>query len=388
MSQDTPPAAYGGTLPVDFAPFTLRARAPVSPAWLAWLGAALRGDRPALPGAMPDERQDQWPALEAHGVLPLLYVRLRDDPAWPSLPQATRDALTLAFQASATRSLRMEAELTRIAAALATAGVPVGLLKGSAMGRSVYGSPAERPVSDLDLLVPAAEAQTACRTVAGLGFRPLGLAGEGRLGRWQRRYRAELALTAAVPERGGLLVELHWSLVELPYYIDRISLAEVWAAMQPRPDLPGASLPDPAVLLLHACAHLAFHHSQDLRLIWLVDLDRLARWPALDWAQVLARTERWNLGLAVAASLAAAHRWLGTPAPGDVRARLDQLAADPVGRSMWGLGDERPGRAWRRAATTWAAFTPRQRSRYGAWLALRTLAWPVETAVRLLDARP
>lgn len=360
------------------APFRLRASAPLAAPWLDWLGAALRADAGPLATPPPDDLTAALPALRAHGIAPLLYVRLRDDRAWSALAPAAQAALAEAFRESATRTFALEAELAGIVAALAAADVPVALLKGAALGRLVYGSPAERPLSDLDLLIPAERAEAAMDALAPAGFRPLNLATRGRLGRWGRRYRCEAPLVGQTGPRRGLLAELHWSLVELPYYIDRIDLAGVWQRARPAAGLPAAALPDAADLLIHACAHLALHHSTDMRLIWLADIDRLTRTAGLNWAAVLDRTECWGLGLAVQAPLAAAAAWLGAPVPAPAAATLARLAEDPVGRSMWGLGDERPGRAGRRARATWRAFTPRQRVRYTAWLALRALSRPFE----------
>lgn len=363
----------------DFQPFALWPGAELTPAWLRWLGETLRaGGRP--PEALPGDPESVLPALDAHGLLPLVYLALRDGPAWQAWPAAGRAALAAAFRANVLRSYLMETELTRIAAALAASGTPVALLKGAATGRTVYDSPAGRPVNDLDLLIPAAAAEEARRAVAALGYAAHGPLGRGRFGRWQRRYRSELQMVCTVPGRQGLLVELHWSLVELPYYVERIPMAEVWAATRPIQGLPGASIPDAAALLLHSCAHLALHHSRNLRLIWLVDVDRLARWEALDWEALTARAERWGLGLATKTALEAAAGWLGAPLPARAMARLAGLAEDPVCRSMWGIGDEQPDRARRRARATWAAFTAGQRARYAAWLALRAVARPFEAA--------
>ncbi len=366
---------------VDFAPFRLSTRTPLTAPWLRWLGGALRaGGRPLepLPAPPSDDLTAVVPALRAHGVAPLLYVRLRDDPMWEALPPAPRAVLVAAFQESATRAFTLEVALGEAAAALAAADVPVMLLKGAALGRLIYGSPAERPMGDLDLLVPAARVDAGMRALAALGYRPAGLSATGRLGRWQRRYRCEAPFVAPAGPRGGLLVELHWSLVELPYYIDRIDLDEMWRRKTPAAGLPGAALPDAADLLIHACAHLALHHSGDARLIWLTDIDRLARSAGLSWAAVVDRAGRWGLGLAVHAALGAAAAWLGTPRPADASAALARLADDPAGRAMWGLGDEQPGRTGRRARASWRAFTPRQRVRYAAWLALRAITQPFE----------
>ena len=242
----------------------------------------------------------------------------------------------------------------------------------------MYGSPAARLVNDLDLLIPADNVEEARAAVALLGYDAHGPLGSGRFGRWQRRYRCELQMVCADPARLGLLVELHWSLVELPYYVERIPMSEVWATTRPAERLPGAVMPDPATLLLHSCAHVALHHSRTLRLIWLVDVDRLARSAALDWDALTERSERWGLGLAAYATLKATAAWLATPLPADAMTRLAQQADDPVLRSMWGLGDEVPGGARHRARVTWAAFSGRQRLRYGAWMASRALVRPFE----------
>ena len=143
---------------------------------------------------------------------------------------------------------------------------------------------------------------------------------------------------------------------------------------------PAPSIPDPATLLLHGCAHVSLHHSRALRLIWLVDVDRLARSEALDWDALSERSARWGLGLAAYTTLKTTAAWLGTPLPAAVMARLAQQADDPVLRAMWGLGDEVPGGARRRARATWTAFSGRQRLRYGAWMASRALARPFEAA--------
>jgi hypothetical protein len=364
----------------DFSPFALRPGAGLPPAWLVWLGGALAGDGAAAPPPPPGDPAAILPALAAHGLAPLVYLRARDRASEQGWPPPVLAALAEAFQANAVRSFLMEAELSRIVAALAARDVPVALLKGAALGRNVYDSPAARPIGDLDLLIPAGRAEDARAAVAALGYAAHGPLGGGPFGRWQRRYRAELQLVGAAPGCRDLLVELHWSLVELPYYIERIRMAEVWAAAVPCGPLPGASLPDLATLLLHACAHLALHHSRSLRLIWLVDADRLARSPALDWDAVVARADRWGLGLAAHAALQAAAAWLATPLPAAPRARLARLAEDPVARSMWGAGDEVPGGARRRARATWSAFRGRQRVHYAAWLALRALARPLEAA--------
>lgn len=370
MSSTAPP-------PPAIGRFTVAARAPVPSPWLSWLGEALRpGTRPlsALPAL---DAETVASVLNFHGVAPLLYLRLRSDPLWHRLTPTLQQELAASYQLNTVRSFLLQEEVTRIAAALAAQPTPVMLLKGLALAQAVYDNLAERPVNDLDLLLPAAQIDTAQQALADLGYRAVGLRW---LGRWQRRYRSELPMVCADQSgpRAGLLAELHWSLVESPYYVDRVATEAIWRRSRPAAWPPDARLPDLSTLLLHSAAHMALHHSQHLRLIWLVDVDRLARRPDLDWDDVLARAAAWGFGLALQAALEAGNIWLGTPSPAAVRERLAVLAAEPAAQVMWGVGDERAGRAWQRAWATWRVLGPRQRLRYAAWLGLRAVARPVE----------
>ena len=319
------------------------------------------------------------PELRAHQLTPFVYARLRASPGWRSVPLPVQRVLAEDFQAHSVRTYLMQTELAAIAAALDEAGVPVLLLKGAALGRLVYVSPAERPIGDFDLLIPANRLEAARQALEQRQYRAQGLFW---MARWQQRYRAELPLVCRAPDRQNLLVELHWSLVELPYYIDRIPMAEIWRDSVPAGDLPGARLPDPATALLHSCAHWALHHSQEQRLLWLLDVDRLTRWDRLDWDLVLDRATRWGLQLALHTIVLQAEEKLGSSVPEVVRHTMAHWQPAPVETAMWGLGDERPGRTRQRIRTTWTAMDASQRRRYAAWLALRGALWYPESFSR------
>lgn len=358
-----------------FTPFTLTHSASLSPLWLNWLGAVLNAEAaaPAQPPAA--DWQEALPALDRHGILPLIHGRLRSSLAWNNLTPATRTALAEAYYTNAARGYLLGEELARIVSALAGQGIATLLLKGLAAAQMIYSGLAERVVNDFDLLVRVTDVDASLAVLSGMGYRAVGLSW---LSRWQRRYRSEIPLVCAQPPCTGLLVELHWSLVESPYHVDRVSTQDIWQRAQSSTQVAGAWLPDPATLLVHGAAHLALHHSRELRLIWLVDLDRLARHPALDWDEVLHMAEAWRLGLALQAGMQAASNWLATPVPAPVWTRLETLAHDPVAVATWGVGDEQPGRWWRRARVTWSVLGPAERWRYAAWLSLRAVARPFE----------
>lgn len=357
-----------------FAPFSFRDAYALSDEWADWLARALSQKERTPLQPSPEGLEEAGSVLSAHGILPLLYVRLRDDPAWSSLTPEFRAALAAAFQSNAARSFLLEDELVRIGQACRD----LGLLKGSALGRTVYDDPSLRPVSDFDLLVRREAVSDTQSALESLGYRAVGIAGDRHIGPWVRRYRAELPLVADVAGVGRLLVELHWALVEAPYYVERIAPADLRQGASPAPGLPQFFIPRPPVLLAHACAHLAMHHSRDLRLIWLVDIDRLASSTTMDWDEVVRIAEKWKLGHAIHTCLAVVSHWLGTITPAEVAPALARSASDPISAGSWGIGDETKGRAWRRAMNTLTILRPTEALRYAAWLGMRTALRPLE----------
>lgn len=354
----------------------------MEPAWLEWLGGALSGDRSALSPPPPHSGQ-LLHALDQHGVLPSLHIRLREDPLWKRLDPGFQDGLTYAFQAAALRAMYLDTELARVVGALSARAIPVCLLKGLALTHLVYDSLAERPVADFDLLIPAEYAVSGLQAVTPLGYTCTEWAPTGWAGRSLRRFRSELAFIGQAPGRFALIVELHWSLLDIPYYREQIKAEEIWSRTAPVQSLPGAFMPDAAILMVHACAHMAYHHSRNLKLMWLVDVDRLGRLPKLDWASVVATARDWRLSLAVKTTLEAAIHWTGMPAP---RWVIDELATGTdteLERRLWGVGDEPRRRGLRRASTSWNAFDWAERARFAAYLGSLVLAWPMNKLYRV-----
>jgi hypothetical protein len=105
----------------------------------------------------------------AHRVAPALAVRAVDagidGPALTSWRQALR--------ASAARRTLLEASMSRLGAALAAAGVAWAPLKGMGVTKLLYPQPAERPTSDLDVLVAAKDLQAARQALSEQDWQPV-----------------------------------------------------------------------------------------------------------------------------------------------------------------------------------------------------------------------
>jgi hypothetical protein len=115
----------------------------------------------------------QWPlVLEraySHEVYPLLYRSLRAL-GFPGVPQAVQTELKGAYLANAWRNELFAEELARLLGLLGQAGIRVIPLKGVAPAQSLYGDPAARVCSDIDILVPPGEAARTRRIILTNGY--------------------------------------------------------------------------------------------------------------------------------------------------------------------------------------------------------------------------
>jgi hypothetical protein len=172
---------------------------------------------------------------------------------------------------------RIEHDLPPLVAALGHAGVAVAPIKGVAYASRLYASPAERPMSDIDLLVPPGQRETARDVLSRQGFRPAPAA----------------ALHHAEPwVRSDLSIDLHWNIIAPGR--SRIDLDAVWARTESGwPD--GARQLEAVDALVFHLVHLARNRLR-LPLINVVDAARLLELADADLA--LARARAWGVGRA------------------------------------------------------------------------------------------
>lgn len=153
------------------------------------------------------------------------------------------------------RQDRLQRRLEETVGALARADVPVWLLKGAALSRTVYPGPEERPMSDLDLLVPPGRAREARRLCRDTGWS----AAPGRFD--PRDYRDHPHLPPLVDDGDPELeLELHTGLFARGQ-VPAFSPAELTAADRPLPIGRGRALvPGPTEHLQYVCLHFAWSH--------------------------------------------------------------------------------------------------------------------------------
>ncbi|MFO7641302.1 MAG: nucleotidyltransferase family protein [Candidatus Competibacteraceae bacterium] len=310
---------------------------PISPSLdpvKAWLAALVRG---AELGPMPDEAA-LLATARTEGVLALSHDRLRRSPVWTRYPETLRAALTRHACQEVAVDMARAAELREVLAALAREGLAVLLLKGAALAHTLYPEPHLRERCDTDVLLPSREeAERAWRVLQTLGYqRPNAISGD--------LISHELGCYKTGP--GGLTfaLDVHWRLSNNALFAERFTFAELAAAAVPIPALgPDARGLGVVHALLLACTHRIGHlpdGSAD-RLIWLNDIDRLARcFTEEHWRPFTALAEERGVCGPALDGLRAAQAWLATMAPEAVLRRLragaDRERFDPrQARSRW-----------------------------------------------------
>ena len=288
-----------------------------------FLMGLLRDSNPGALSMRPSEIQD-WETITkdaaGHGLIPLLYRRLKGSNLHRQLPGDLAGRLEEQRFALAARNLMLASELERILAACEERQVPCAPLRGLALAERLYGDITARPMGDLDLLVRKHDLPEVAAILLGFGFSEM----DRRPGFAQAFY---YTLKFFKDRHGWIIVEPHWSLA-YPPFTDRLDMEGVWKRCV-RGRVVGVEtwLLGQEELLLHLCLHLT-HHDGAAPLLWFYELDRLLRanQTALDWSRFVALARQAGLGFFLAQALRSVQALFATPIPGEI---LGQLTREP-----------------------------------------------------------
>lgn len=272
------------------------------------------------------------------GVAPLLYASVRGQglaPAW------FEQELKQVYDLNATRNLRLLHELTLVLEQLERAQIAAIVLKGAALAETLYGNFALRPMFDLDLLVRREALPRAMETLAAVGYTMATVEPyEGAA--------LENENEILLHKRGVLDValELHWSLIDSPFYQQAAAMDWFWQTSQPAHIGGRQSLVlGPEAQLIHLCAHLALHH-RGKGLLWLHDVASLILigGKRLNWDELVTRTAALDLALPVRHVLSQVTEDWSVPVPPIVLQQLNAL--QPSQRAaqiyIWSMQPVRP----------------------------------------------
>ena len=255
----------------------------------AWYPQAVEGLAAwVLQPEQPPAAAAGWPAAAwetfgiaayLHGVLPLLWAM----PWRTQLPLPVQQTVESGYRANALRNERLLADLTRVLAALAAAGIPAMPLKGSLLLEdNVYGDASLRALHDLDVLVPPEHLIPATQALQTIGYRI------------ENRTWRHIVLH---PPGAATIVSWTQDHPDNPRYLDLHShvreefrgasydlTALLWQHARPRSFL-GATAwtPARAALLPHLAVHASISLLERLlRLLHLVDLVMLTQGSTAD----------------------------------------------------------------------------------------------------------
>jgi hypothetical protein len=222
--------------------------------------------------------------------------------------------------------------------ALGQARIEPVVLKGTALAHSIYPDGAARLRGDTDLLVPPTAKEAASRALASQGFsRRTGIDGEF------------VSYQATFHDASGLhAIDMHWRFNNSELLAGLFTHDELLAGSIALPTLHGnARAPAPAASLLLAALHRAVHIANPYwvgdfpvngldRLVWLVDIDLLARTLGEpEWEALVTSARRKGLSQVLAQALRDASRRLGTPVPAAVTQRLPAKTEARVREPAW-----------------------------------------------------
>ena len=255
----------------------------------------------------------RWDAFlhrtEEHQVLPLIYRSLRAL-EFPGVPSEVQANVKEAFRLNAVRNMLFAAELERLLRILEEAGVRVIPLKGVTLADSLYGDPAMRACSDIDILIPAGDALRVRLLILAQGYTsPFS---EDFFAKHQFHTSADCPLLA---ERGGLsyFLELHWTLLQHSSK-DSEAMRDLWQEALPHTFF-GVEAHDltPEWNFIYLAYHAAYHKWQTLK--WIADINDLCATGSIKWNIVREKAARFDLDLIVGSTLTVCSELFGTPVP-------------------------------------------------------------------------
>jgi hypothetical protein len=238
------------------------------------------------------------------------WSRLR--PSARSVPRDVARALDARVVKTHLQLAALTSLLPGVIRCFSSADIPAMLLKGAALGTSVYPSYAHRPMNDLDVLVPADAAERAWEALRADGWTCESESDDPSF------YRDHHHLQPLAARNGGV-IELHRSIVPVPgaFVLDDTDL---WRTARRTGD---AWVPSPEYQLLHACVHLAWSDELNSGIVRAArDVATIVSVSALEWDRFARIAERARAATCAHWTLALARTLMRARVPSSVLDRL------------------------------------------------------------------
>jgi len=176
-------------------------------------------------------------------------------------------------------------ELDTFSLCMQDAGIDHLYFKGTALGYTLYASPAQRARLDTDILIRPADKEHVEQILRQRGFDSEPASGEDEI-TYQKAFIKQT-------EWSRIVIDLHWQISNRSLFRDLISFDEALALALPAPRLGSAALVFGHIhALLISVVHPYMHHHGEQDPIWAADQCLIAhQLSAKEWQEFLALAE-------------------------------------------------------------------------------------------------
>jgi len=253
-----------------------------------------------------------------YNITPLLFHNLKGIADEHAIPEPVMDKLRQSHRFAGLRNMQIYGELRRILRMLKNERIPVMLLKGVALAKTIYPDIALRPMSDIDLLVKKTDLHAVAEVLTKAGYIAL-------LDRPASFYEKHHHLMPYVKWNKSIMIEIHHNIAPEPL-MSRIDADCLWHGTQ-IVDVAGinALTLSPENMVLHLCIHL----SEDFyveRMKILVDVSEAIRCYGknLNWHSIIGKSNKYKAGDRVYYSLYLAREIMDSVIPAYVLNSLER----------------------------------------------------------------
>lgn len=262
------------------------------------------------------ERGTDWEGHLDNGsfrLLPLLYMNLKrlevKDPLMAKLKgiylKAWYENQRLFFKAS------------KIIDYLTSEGIPTIVLKGLPLAILHYKNHGVRPMSDVDILVPASQALVTADALKRAGWTPT----DCESLEVPMRYRHSQQFVG----ESGTEVDLHWNLIIESTRVD--SASDFWKKAVPiRIQNVSSHTLDPTDMLFHVIVHgIKWNEEPPIR--WIADAMTMMQSPdvQIDWPRIISHAKKYMVSLQVREGLHYLYKQFRAPVPETVMGEINGI---------------------------------------------------------------
>jgi hypothetical protein len=210
----------------------------------------------------------------------------------PSPPPDVIQVLEQEYYHTIIHNMRIFHQLAEVRKVMDSIGVPVLLIKGAASVETLYHHPAHRLIGDIDLVVPEAFVYTCHQVLIEKGYKQDKVDHQSGI---PLIHKNEEVFSPPTPKFAQ--VELHWHLLDVPYYIKHLPMEWFWNNSQEQ-TIGGQSflVLNPEANMVYLPAHLALHHQfKKIHSFYELALLIVQNKNNLDWSKVVKAASDFEL---------------------------------------------------------------------------------------------